>query len=275
MLSGLVLATVMVVAGAEPPVGPPGGLPSVAAPTLPSLPPQGYLPPSTSTKVQAPAASASAPTPPTPAPITPANPGTATEVAPIPSMLPGVEAPFPVVDPTNPTGAVMAPGKPSLKDTHLGGPYSLWGEVSALTYWLKSNTPPVPLLGGGPAGAPPVVLAGGTSTDYGPTAGIGFNVGTWMNERHTLGIGFSGFITEQRSQFQAANSGPTGAVSLFRPYTDAVLAQSAQILVSNPGLLAGSFFTASDIQLAKERFGRQRALAALVIVAGVPALRLA
>jgi hypothetical protein len=138
----------------------------------------------------------------------------------------------------------QAPQRKSVEDDHLGPPHTTWGRVDYRMWWLKPGPLEFPLLVT-PAGQ---VLAGGGDLEFGPTSGIGFEAGTWLDDRHTFGLAVGGFLTEQRSLFTAAAS--TGNPALLRPFDDAVLVAPGQLFVASPGALAGSFFTQATARLA-------------------------
>lgn len=137
-----------------------------------------------------------------------------------------------------------------LADRHFGPPYSVWAEGDYRIYWLKPGPLPVPLLATTTAAGTQRVLVGGQSIDFGPADAFGFSAGTWLNSRHTVGVSVGGFLTEQLSSFAAVNSTAGGSPDLFRPFTNAFLAQAAQVAVATPGLLAGEFWAEADSRLA-------------------------
>ncbi len=154
--------------------------------------------------------------------------------------------PDPVQAPTLPDAGMAAPPPhgPSLVDTHTGPPDDLWAEIDYRLYWLRPAPVNQPLIASGGQ-----ALIGGRDVEYGRMNGLGVGVGTWLNERHTFGLGVGGFMTEQRKQFAAVNSSPGGAPQLVRPFTDALLAQPAQVFISDPGRLAGGAFAAFGARL--------------------------
>ncbi|HET6576655.1 MAG TPA: BBP7 family outer membrane beta-barrel protein [Fimbriiglobus sp.] len=143
----------------------------------------------------------------------------------------------------------MAPAAPPiLRDTHLGPPDSFWVGGDYLLYWLKPAQVPL-LVAGNRPGLPSVPVIGGREHEFGPADGGRLYIGTWLNDRHTLGVQASGFLLEQKSAFAAVNSGPGGSPQLVRPFLDALLARPAELLVSDPGLLAGGAFLATGSRL--------------------------
>lgn len=143
-----------------------------------------------------------------------------------------------------------------LRDTHLGPPVSMWVEGDYRLYWLKPGPLAMPLLVTSAPGQPLQTVLGGGNYEYGPFSGGGLSGGLWLNDRHTVGLGASGFLTEQRSVSAAFNSGPTGSPPLARPFTEALRVEPARLLVANPGTLAGGVWTSAGARFAgAEMFG--------------------
>jgi hypothetical protein len=177
-----------------------------------------------------------------------------------PAELPAAPRPAPAAQPAAPMAAPAsapgpqpagppAPQRPSLRDDHLGPPDPVWIGGDFLTYWFKPAQVPV-LVAGTPAGQSPTPLIGGRDYEFGPARGGRLEVGAWLDERHTVGVGVSGFLTEQRAAFTAVNSDATGAPLLSRPFIDALVGLPSDFLVSNPGLLVGGAFAAAGARLA-------------------------
>ncbi len=224
MLSGLVVSAALLVPFAGPPAAGPSQPPAATAP--------GLLPKSATGPAQpeiAPPPSAAQAPPPAAAPQPVAPPGMAAD--PAACGIPGGQ-----------------PEPPSLRDEHLGPPYSVWVEGGFLRYWIKPAPSPVLLAVTAPGGLP-APLIGGRDYEYGPTDGGWVGAGLWLNDRHTIGIGGKAFMLEQRTVFSAANSAPDGTPLLTRPFIDALLAQPAALFVSNPGVLAGGLWTAAGARL--------------------------
>jgi hypothetical protein len=184
-----------------------------------------------------------------PGPSPPSAGDAATPAAPeaslAPHMAPFAQAPVSPYQFANPPAA-----QPTvLRDTHLGPPESFWVGGDYLIYWLKPAQVPV-LVAGARPGQPLFPLIGGREYEYGPFTGGRIHAGMWLNDRHTFGVGASGFMTEQRSVSAAVNSGPDGSPLLVRPFLDALLARPAELLVASPGVLAGGAWTRTGARLA-------------------------
>jgi hypothetical protein len=174
-----------------------------------------------------------------------AQPGPST-----PTPAPAMRAPAPTV-PFSPAvyqPPPAAPPPPVLRDTHLGPPDPFWVGGDYLLYWLKPAQVPLLVTADRP-GRPPVPLIGGREYEFGPTDGGRLYAGAWLNDRHTLGVEASGFLLEQKAVFAAVNSAPDGSPQLARPFVDALLAQPAEFLISDPGELAGGAFMATGSRL--------------------------
>jgi hypothetical protein len=78
-----------------------------------------------------------------------------------------------------------------------------------------------------------------TDTRFGRTVGGGNSGGSWFNDEHTLGYGFSILLLEQRSTSQLIRSDASGNPALVRPFTDALTGDSANFFAANPGILQG------------------------------------
>lgn len=172
-----------------------------------------------------------------PAVTIPQAPAFGAEPAPAPRTPPdpGLAPATPAMEPTQ---------RPSMALTHSGPPDNLWAEVDYRLYWLRPAplTQPLAVTGG-------QTVIGGRDVEYGKMNGFGVGAGMWLNDRNTFGVGASGFMIEQRSQFQAVNSAADGSPAFTRPFTDALLAQPAQLFISDPGRLAGGAFAASGGRL--------------------------
>ena len=153
------------------------------------------------------------------------------------------QTPPPEPAPAMPAAAEPAQ-RPSLKDTHSGPPDNLWAEVDYRLYWLR----PGPLNQALATSGGQTVI-GGRDVEYGKANGFGVSAGVWLNDRNTFGLGASGFLLEQRSRFEAVNSAADGSPQFVRPFTDALLAQPAQVSISDPGRLAGGAFAAFGARL--------------------------
>lgn len=131
-----------------------------------------------------------------------------------------------------------------------GPPYKGWTDTSFLYYWYKPA--PLPTLLTTRINGGRVRLNGGDA-DFGAVSGGRIAGGLWVNDAHTFGYGWSGFITEQRADFFAATS--NGTPNLDRPFTPqlAMLINPAPIEdygVARPGQFSGTFRAESGARLA-------------------------
>ncbi len=220
MLPGLIASALLL-----PPPGPPGVPPPGPAVVQTQATQSGPLPPSVGQ------------------PAPPAAP------PPAPAAQPAAPAMAPAFTPGPPAAGPAEPQRPVVHDTHLGPPDPVWFGGDFLTYWFKPAQPPV-LVAVTPPGQSAAPVIGGRDYEFGPARGGRLEAGAWLDDRHTVGLALSGFLTEQKSAFAAVNSDPTGSPLFVRPFIDALLAQPAQFLVSNPGLLAGGTFVAMGARLA-------------------------
>jgi len=229
MLSGLFLTAALLAPCADP-VTPPPSLPDIPIPALPAGQGNAQTPPGTLPPVFGPGTQTPMAPPPRPEGVPPA-PGT--EMAPSYAIMTEPEA----------------PAKKSLNNPHQGPSYSLWGGVEYSLFFLKNGPSPNVLLQSTPAGGGATNVIGGVNDDFGQANGFRFNAGLWLNDCHTLGLGIGGFMVEQRAVLGAANSDAAGNPTLSRPFTNAVVVQAAQALVSSPGTLSGTFFSRSSSRL--------------------------
>lgn len=236
MLSGLILTAALVTpaAGTGARVS---TLPPVQIPSMPAVPtaraPGTQVPPAQAVQTPPPVQ-----TPPSTPGNLPALPTTDT-----PTMEGSAASAMP-------TAQASGPQKPDLRDIHLGPPYSMWASTDYRILWMQSGPNPIPLLVAPGANGAPQVRIGGRDIKYGPANAGGFEVGTWLNDRHTVGVSIGGFLTEQLASFAAANSDPLGNPAMFRPFINVVDSLPAQLAVATPGVLAGGMWTESDSRLA-------------------------
>jgi hypothetical protein len=193
---------------------------------------------------------------PAPGPFPPAAAPAAQPAVPVPTPPAAMPYDPAAYQPAAPT----APQPPVFRDTHLGPPDQTWVGGDYLLYWLKPTRIPV-LVAANQPGQPQVPVIGGREFEFGPTDGGRVHIGTWLDERHTVGVGASVFMLEQKSAFAAVNSGPDGTPQFVRPFQDALLDRPAILLVSNPGLLAGGAFMATGARLSGADFYLVRNLA--------------
>ncbi len=125
-------------------------------------------------------------------------------------------------------------------DDHLGPWDSLWVQGGYNLLWIKSAPAAPPLLATGPLGPGTQVLLGGNTYGYGGFSGLNLDGGLWLDSRHTIGLEFSGFMTEQRSMSTSVSSNAAGSPTLVRPFFNAALSAQDGLLVSSPGSYAGS-----------------------------------
>lgn len=182
-----------------------------------------------------------------------AQPAPAAQPGPFPpAAAPAAQPAVPAMPPSptayQPPVQSAAPQPPVFRDTHLGPPDSVWFGGDYLMYWLKPAQVPL-LAAANRPGQPQTPVLGGREYEFGPADGGRVHVGAWLNDRHTVGVGASGFMLEQKSAFAAVNSGPDGSPQLVRPFQDALLARPAELLISTPGLLAGGAFVATGSRL--------------------------
>jgi hypothetical protein len=123
-------------------------------------------------------------------------------------------------------------------DNHLGPPQAIWAGVDYMRYWLRPAPLPVPLLANG-AGA---TLIGGNEVEFSSANGIQATLGTWLNDRHTVGLAGSGFLLEQRSRSAVVSSGTGALATLVRPTVDALTGNPSAVVVATPpipGVITG------------------------------------
>lgn len=126
-----------------------------------------------------------------------------------------------------------------------GPPNKGWLDTSYLYYWYKPS--PLPTLVTSLNGTVRTRLNGGDA-DFGQAAGARISGGLWVNDAHTLGYGWSGFLTEQRASFE--NFSSSGSPTLTRPFTDAVTNQITDFFVSDANRLSGTVRVESGARLA-------------------------
>src|SRR5439155_13477871 len=117
-----------------------------------------------------------------------------------------------------------------------------------LTWWVKRNPVPVPLLtAGSPTDAVPgaigqpgtVVLFGNEDVGMGTFFGGRFNAGFWFDSENTFGIQGGYFFLSGRSVSRSIASDSTGSPVLANPFFNVVTGTEDSSLVAFPGLVAG------------------------------------
>ena len=165
-----------------------------------------------------------------PGPLPPGTSAAAQPAAPSQTPLLTVPAGPPAYQPcAEPT----APQPPIFRDTHLGPPDSVWFGGDYLMYWLKPAQVPL-LVASSQPGQPLVPVLGDRDYEFGPAHGGRLHAGAWLNDRHTVGLGASVFLLEQKTLAAGVNSGPDGSPRLVRPFVNALLGQSDVYTVSDP-----------------------------------------
>ncbi|MDZ4849262.1 MAG: BBP7 family outer membrane beta-barrel protein [Pirellulaceae bacterium] len=104
-------------------------------------------------------------------------------------------------------------------------PRSGWGSVEALLWWGPNVQSP-PLVVEGPNGQQPnSIIAGGSDTPLGGSmqTGLRVNIGTWLDDCQTVGIGGRAFGMFDDRTTQTYSSNGAGDVTLGVPYFDVLL----------------------------------------------------
>lgn len=122
----------------------------------------------------------------------------------------------------------------------------VWMSYTQLLLWFQPARSPFPLAVGGPVGAPATVLLDG-QRELGKFMAFKIDGGMWLNKDHTVGVGYDGFITEHRSNFQTVTS--TGGTTIRRPFFDAVTGQQTFLIAADDGI-PGSAATTVTARLA-------------------------
>lgn len=137
---------------------------------------------------------------------------------------------------------------------------SWWAETEALLWFARQNSTP-PLAISGPNGVPPTnVLIGGNQLLGGNLApGMRANIGKWLNDEETIGIGGRVFGLFSGDSTRSVSS--DGSVALGVPVFDIFSGTNQTILVaSDAGVLGrdtGSISVGSDTNLiSAEAYGR-------------------
>jgi Putative beta barrel porin-7 (BBP7) len=153
-----------------------------------------------------------------------------------------------------PAPAAMTPvadcAPPRWVDTHRGPAESAWLSASYKLMWLKDGPQQFPLATIGPN-----IVVGGSDIDFGTFNAGQVNGGLWINRCHTVGVYLGGFLTEQRSVASSAISDGTGAPGISRPFIDALTVMPSALLVSSPGVFAGSIVADADARFAGAEAG--------------------
>jgi hypothetical protein len=130
-----------------------------------------------------------------------------------------------------------------------------WVEAEYLLWWTKDGPLPVPLVASGPPesfgtlGMGGVAVFGGRPLDYGATSGGRLAVGAWLDDQHTLGIEFGGFVLEQRAVGFSARSDATGSPVITRPLINALDGTETVQFVAFPDAFAGGIAVTSESKL--------------------------
>ncbi|MBX9627034.1 MAG: BBP7 family outer membrane beta-barrel protein, partial [Gemmataceae bacterium] len=140
------------------------------------------------------------------------------------------------------------------RDCHFGPWDTVWVTGGYKLLFIKDAPLPPNLAATGPLGPGSRPLLGGGDVNYGDFNGLFLDGGLWLNDRHTVGIGMSGFLTEQKSTVAGAvGSNPAGSPLIARPFFNPLLVglggQDA-VLVSDPGRYAGSVAVETGARLA-------------------------
>ena len=219
-----------------PGIGGPPNKPAVTAPALPAIPNVGGGAPNFLPAIQPQEKGAPVPKP-LPVVPQPRAPGEAPPVIP--------DAPVPMSEAQVATPATMTmPLDKSFHDDHLGPWNTVWVRGGYTYLWIKDAPSSPPLLGTTNAGVPTALLGGqNTNTSYGGYSGATVDAGMWLNERHTIGLGVSGFISEKRSAVASQTSDALGNPLLVRPFYNAQVGgtnANDSLIVSSPERFAGS-----------------------------------
>ncbi|MHB8863169.1 MAG: BBP7 family outer membrane beta-barrel protein [Pirellulaceae bacterium] len=141
-------------------------------------------------------------------------------------------------------------------------PRHAWASFDALMWWGKGRATPALVTSGADGVLPDApILSGDGSVGNGLAAGARADFGFWFDECETLGMGAKVWgLAGDSDGFSAAS--PDGSTVLARPFYNVVLDQEDALLISSPGLLAGSVNTntSSDV-LAAEAYLRSGILA--------------
>jgi hypothetical protein len=161
-----------------------------------------------------------------PPPRSPGEPAPKASDAPLPTVESHLEMP-------------CLPTTKSICDEHLGPWNTVWARGGYNALWIRQAPASVPLLTSNGT-----ILAGNSQTSFGAFNGMSVEGGMWLNQRHTLGIGASGFIAEKRSTVTAFTSDALGNPLLTRPFYNAQIGGTNgadSLIVSAPGRFTGSF----------------------------------
>jgi len=250
----------------------PAALPAIPDAPKPATAPL-TLPPIPAAKVPIPAAKVPAPAPPAPTVVVPPAPVVA---QPRPTELPVVPPPKAVVPPgptpPNTLPAMPAAGPPAaaaapmaatppapykFHDDHLGPWNTVWVRGGYNYLWIK-DAPVAPVvaatgaLGNNNPGTR--ILLGRQDVEYDGFSGGSVEGGVWVDERHTVGFGLSGFITDRQSTMSVVGTdGSAGSGVIVRPFFNPLLGglggQDA-LLVAAPGRFAGTIAVETAARLA-------------------------
>jgi Putative beta barrel porin-7 (BBP7) len=220
---------------------------------------------------------AAPPEPPAPAPL----PNFAADLPPapsLPSQLPtniDAKPAEPVTPPATPpaTGIPATPTAPAQqapsncasepttkekwKDTHCGPCEEFWFEAGYRLWWIKDARIQTPLVTTGPAASAGIpgtpgtsILFGNEDVNYGSFNGLTLDGGLWLDCRHTFGIEMNGFYFGREDTGGTFSSDANGNPFIARPFTSGLTMNPASLIVSSPGVLAGSVNVATSSRLA-------------------------
>ena len=192
-------------------------------------------PPASPTGPASPAASALTPNSPEPVPMGPSTMGTT------------LVTPEPIGFMAGPNGYGAEPSEPQLSGERASA------QVDYLLWWLKPWGPVYPLVSVGTTGPKGAISGPGTSTIVGPGnfelnpfSGGRFTLDYWCHSDRRVGVEFSGFVLEQRSQHIIYGFGDQ---IVARPVIDANTGIPESELVAAPGFATGGLQVTAKSQL--------------------------
>lgn len=253
-------------AASEPPsptIGPPDSPPAITA-AAPPTPLPIPVPPANPT-AESPAPGTQPPAfLPEPGPIPPRTILQPAPVAPVQTQPPmgagSGNSGQPVAPPPTMAGPQGTPGTgmggqpaapPRVRDP---GPWNtVWVRGGYALLWIKDAPVTAPLAATGPLGPGQRLLLGGNDVGYSGFNGVTLDAGMWLGDNHRLGIGLSGFLTDQQSRVSSIGSNAAGVPAIARPFFNplqvGVGGQDA-LAVSTPGAFAGSIAVETGARLA-------------------------
>jgi hypothetical protein len=185
----------------------------------------------------------------TPLPATPALPGPPVEAGPAPKEV----LPKPAASDVNPPPMPLpeTSGATGLSDFFIPGmplqPGLAYARAEYLFWYLSGGSLPV-LATTGPANVPigipgfpgQTVLFGGSKPIEDPRSGVRLTFGTWLDCTRTIGVEVSGFwLDRERVSFSDGSTDGSRVVA-SSPFVDPTTGLPSAILVSFPGVAAGS-----------------------------------